>query len=35
MGTRALMHVAKKRDALLIYVLFATDVKPKQHEIPS
>ncbi len=34
MGTRALMHVAKKGDAFLIYVLLAIDVRPQQHEIP-
>ncbi len=35
MGVRAFMHVAKKGDAFLIYVLLATNVRSQQHEISS
>ncbi len=35
MGMRAFMHVAKKGDAFLIYVLLATNARSQQHEISS
>jgi len=31
---RAFMHVAKKGDALLIYVFPTLDIRSRQHEIP-
>jgi len=35
MGVREFMHVAKKGDAFLIYVLLATNARSQQHEISS